>query len=152
VYVVGVLLQTLIVPVVSGALTLLVAGGDPVIGFGRWFLFWGLGTRLLLAGAVQVLRPGFTLRTVLGESDAGTLLTVQELGFANLAMGLVATVGSFIPAWWVPAAIPGGLFMGQTGLRHVGRPAKELAERVATWTDLLVAAAMLVFATWVLTH
>ena len=144
-YVVVVLLQTLILPLASSAVELGAGGGDPILVAGRWFLFWGVGTRLMLAGVVQVLRPSFTLRGVLGQADSGALQIVQELGFANIAMGALGMIGAFVPDWWAAAAIPGGIFLGQAGLRHVLTPEKGLEERVATWTDLLVAAAMLVF-------
>lgn len=144
-YIAVVLLQTLILPLVSGCIELLATGGDPVLVLGRWFLFWGVGTRLVLAGLVQVTRPSFTARDILGADAGNTLLIVQELGFANIAMGALAVIGAFVPAWWIPAAIPGGIFLGQAGLRHVAKRDKGLEERVATWTDLLVAAAMIVF-------
>lgn len=144
-YVVVVLLQTLVLPIASGIVELALQGGDPVFVFGRWFLFWGVGTRLVLAGIVQVARPSFTARDILGADAGEALHIVQELGFANLAMGTLAVIGSFVPAWWVPAALPGGIFLGQAGLRHVAKPGKGHEELVATWTDLLVAGAMLVF-------
>lgn len=144
-YVAVVLLQTLALPLASAVLELAANGGDPVLVVGRWFLFWGVGTRLLLAGVVQVARPSFTARDVLGAGETGALHIVQELGFANIAMGAVAVIGAFVPGWWAAAAIPGGIFLGQAGLRHVATPDKGLEERVATWTDLLVAVVMLVF-------
>ena len=95
------------------------------------------------------LGPGdpteLTARDILGADAGNTLLIVQELGFANIAMGALAVIGAFVPAWWIPAAIPGGVFLGQAGMRHVAKRDKGLEERVATWTDLLVAAAMIVF-------
>jgi hypothetical protein len=144
-YIVVVLLQTVVLPIISGAIELVMIGGDGALVVGRWFLFWGVGTRLLLAGAVQVLRPAFTTRNVLGGTDAGSLLIVQELGAANLAMGVVAVIGAFVPGWAAAAAIPGGLFLGQAGLRHIAKPDKGQEERVATWTDLVVAAMMALF-------
>jgi len=144
-YIAVVLLQTLILPLASGAVEVAATGGDPLLVFGRWFLFWGVGTRLLLAGAVQVVRPAFTLRDILGQTDPGTLLVVQELGFANIAMGTLGVIGALVPDWRAAAAIPGLIFLGQAGLRHVLRPEKGLEERIATWTDLLVAAVMIVF-------
>lgn len=144
-YVMVVLLQTLILPLASGIVELVGQGGDPVLVIGRWFLFWGVGTRLLLAGIVQVARPSFTARDILGAGESGALHVVQELGFANIAMGVVGVVGAFVTGWWAAAAIPGGIFLGQAGLRHVAKPGKGLEEQVATWTDLLVALAMLVF-------
>lgn len=144
-YIVVVLLQTLILPSVSGIIELAAQGGDPILVFGRWWLFWGVGTRLLLAGVVQIVKPAFTARDILGDAAAGTLHVVQELGFANLAMGLIAVIGAFVPDWYAPAAIPGGLFLAQAGLRHVTKPGKDREEQVATWTDLLDGAVMLVF-------
>jgi len=150
VYVAIVLLQTLVLPLASGLVELATAGSDPVLVLGRWFLFWGVGSRFLLAGAVQVVRPTFTARDILGAQADGALLIVQELGFANLAMGAVAAVGAFVPGWWAAAALPGGIYMALAGLRHVAKPEKGLNERVATWTDLLVAVVILVFAVHVI--
>lgn len=144
-YVTVVLLQTLVLPLVSAPIELAAHGGDPVLVVGRWFLFWGVGTRLLLAGTVQVARPSFTARDILGAGETGALQLVQELGLANIAMGTVAVVGALVPEWRAAAAVPGGIFLGLAGLRHVAKPGKDLEERVATWTDLLVAGVMLVF-------
>jgi len=33
-----------------------------ILLIGRWFVFWGIGVRLGLAGMRQVLQPGFTVR------------------------------------------------------------------------------------------
>ena len=66
-YVVVVLLQKLVLPLVSGAIELAAeAGAGPILVFGRWFLFWGFGTRLLLAGVAQIVhrrvRTGLAVR------------------------------------------------------------------------------------------
>jgi hypothetical protein len=144
-YVILVLAQTVVLPVVSGAIELLISGGDPTEVFGRWFLFWGVGTRLLVAGVSQILRPAFTVQNILGEPNAGAGQIAQELGFANVAIGIGAIVAAFVPGWGVPVAIVGGLFLGLAGFRHIGKLHPNLKEIVATWTDVLVFVAMAVY-------
>jgi hypothetical protein len=41
--------QTVVLPIVSGAIQLAVGGGDPVLVLGIWWVFWGVGTRLFVA-------------------------------------------------------------------------------------------------------
>jgi hypothetical protein len=144
-YIALVVAQTVVLPAVSGAIELALQGGDPVLVFGRWFLFWGVGTRLFVAGISQIARPGFT-SGLLGIAGAGTNQLVQELGFSNVIVGAVAILAAaFVPDWQVPAAIIGGTFLGLAGVRHVAKRGMERAELVATWTDLIVGAAMVIF-------
>jgi hypothetical protein len=145
-YVVVVLLQTLILPLGFGAFSFdSHAALDVLATFGRWFLFWGVGTRLALAGIVQVVRPDFTTSGILGESPAAVSLTTRELGFANVAMGAGAIVGTFVGGG-LAAAVTGGAYMACAGFGHVGKSAsKNTKETVATWTDLLIFAAMAVY-------
>ena len=152
-YIVLVLAQTVVLPLVSGFVELALQGGDdPIHVFGRWFLFWGVGTRLLVAGLSQIVRPGFTAALLgIGDPDANQL--VQELGYMNAIVGAVAVVAAAaVPGWQVPLAIIGGGYLGLAGLRHVAKRGVETAELVATWTDLVVAAAMAVFLIGSLTH
>jgi hypothetical protein len=142
VYIILVLAQTVVLPLVSGTIELLVGGGDPVLVYGRWFLFWGVGTRLLVAGVSQIFRPGFTVQNILGEPNAGATQIAQELGFANLSIGVGAIVAAFVPGWAVPVAIIGGLFLGLAGFRHVAKKHPNVKEIVATWTDILLFLAM----------
>ncbi|WP_236983417.1 DUF6790 family protein [Mycobacterium kiyosense] len=133
-----VLLQTVILPMISGALQLAVSGGDPAIVLGVWWAFWGVGTRLFVAGVSQLVNPGRTAQGILGIDDSSAELVVHELGYANLSMGLVAMLSAFAGSWGVLGSIPGAVFLGLAGLRHVARRGKNRDEVVATWTDLLV--------------
>ena len=151
-YIALVLLQTLILPVISGIIELIVAPSDPVVVFGRWFLFWGVGTRLLVAGFSQVVRPQFTVQNILGSPNDGAAQIAQELGFANLSFGVLGIVGFFVAGWDVPAAIAGGLFLGLAGFRHLPKKHPNLKESVATWSDLLIFAVMAVLVVWTLLH
>jgi len=121
-------------------------GGNPLLLAGKWFTFWGIGVRLFIAGLSQTLRPGFTAQNILGaKPDASANLIVQELGFANLAFGLVGILSLPIFGWLVPAALAGGVFLALAGIRHIAKPHKNTKEWIATLTDLLVAAVALVF-------
>jgi hypothetical protein len=147
-YLVLVLALMVVAPVGSVIAELLVGGGnvDLALTAGKWFTFWGVGVRLFIAGLSQTLRPEFTAQNILGgKSDASANLVVQELGFANLAFGLVGVLTLPIPGWLVPGALAGGLFLGLAGIRHIAKPHKNTKEVVATLTDLLVAAVTLGF-------
>lgn len=98
-YIVVVLLQTVILPMISGALQLAVSGGDPAIVLGVWWAFWGVGTRLFVAGVSQLVNPGRTAQGILGIDDSSAELVVHELGYANLSMGLVAMLSAFAGSW-----------------------------------------------------
>lgn len=132
-----ILLQTLILPLVSGAIHLLVAGGNPFLVFGIWWGFWGVGIRLGLAGVSQIMKPDRT-RRILGVEATDANQIVQELGYANLGMGVTALAIPFLPTWSVLLAVPGAIFLLLAGVRHIAKPGKGAAEQVATWTDLLV--------------
>jgi hypothetical protein len=99
-----------------------------------------------------VLKPEYTVQGILGASNADAAHIAQELGFANVCMGLAAVVAFARPEWWVVGAIPGGLFLLLAGLRHVAKPGKDREELVATWTDLLVGAVMVVLVVWQLAN
>ncbi len=96
----------------------------------------------------QVLRPEFTVQGILGGANGDAAHIAQELGFANICMGIAAIVAFTRPEWWVVGAIPGGMFLLLAGLRDVAKPGKDREELVATWTDLLVGAAMAVLIAW----
>jgi hypothetical protein len=137
-YIVVVLLQTLVLPLVCGGIHLVVAGGNALVVLGIWWAFWGVGTRLLVAGISQIMNPGRTAKGILGAKDPAAEQVVQELGYANLAMGVVGLATAFAPGWGIVGSLPGAVFLGLAGLRHVAKSGKNRDETVATWTDLLV--------------
>src|SRR6202042_3797472 len=82
----------------------------------KWYVFWAVGVRLLLAGLRQIFQPRYTAETIVGIKSAGSLLLVRELGFATTAMGSVAVATIFMPTWVLPAAIVGTIYYGLAGL------------------------------------
>lgn len=137
-----------VLPIVSTVVELVVTGdsANALAIVGKWFLFWGVGVRLTIAGISQTVKPSFTAENILGEkASSGANQIVQELGFANLGFGIVGLIAPWIAGWAVPAAIPAAIFLGLAGARHIAKPNKNGKEWLATLTDLLVSIVLLVF-------
>jgi hypothetical protein len=115
---------------------------------GKWFVFWAVGVRLTLAGLRQVAAPDFTARAVFRIEAPEALPLVRELGFANLAAGVVGLASLAWPGFVLPAAIWGAIFLGAAGVMHARRSGRSRHESVAMVSDLFVA---LVLAGYVLT-
>ena len=149
-YFILVILQTIILPIVSGVIELVVVGGDPVLVFGKWWVFWGVGTRLLVAGVAQLSGKGPT-SAILGAAAPSiqeTQLT-RELGMANLTIGLAGLL-ALVPGWALPAGFAGGIYLLIAGIMHLPKKGKNPQESLATWTDLLVGVVVVVLAVYVL--
>lgn len=109
----------------------------------RWFVFWVVGVRLLVAGLRQIAQPRYTAETLLGVKDPDAILIVRELGFANTAIGSVGLCSVFLPAWNLPLAAIGAIFYGLAGINHAARMQKNKLEIVAMISDLYAAAMLL---------
>ncbi|MBN9175825.1 MAG: hypothetical protein J0I43_00425 [Microbacterium sp.] len=145
-YFIIVIAQTVVLPLVSGTWQLLAAGGDPILVFGAWWVFWGVGTRLLLAGVVQTAGKGQTSH-ILGSAESSVAETqlTRELGTANIGMGLAGLL-ALVPGWALPAGLAGGVFLLLAGLMHVAKKGKNAQETLATWTDLVVGVVVVILA------
>jgi len=117
-------------------------GADPLFLIGKWFVFWSVGARLGLAGVRQIVNPNFTADTIFGLKDKGALIIVQELGFANLSIGLLGVLSILNRNWIVPAAIVGGLFYGLAGIKHLLKGDRNATETIAMVSDLFIFAAL----------
>lgn len=138
-YFVVVGLQTVVLPLISGIIQLNVSGGDPVLVFGLWWAFWGVGTRLLVAGITQLVKPDLTAGIMGSETASAAEKTVtRELAQANIAFG-VAGLLALVPGWWPIAGFAGALYLFFAFLGHVRNPGKNAQEQFALWTDLIVA-------------
>lgn len=149
-YFILVIAQTIVLPIVSGSIELATSGGDPVLVFGAWWIFWGVGTRLLVAGLAQVSGKGPTAE-ILGSTSASQQekQLTRELGTANLAMGLAGLL-ALVHGWALPAGAAGGVFLLIAGVLHVAKKGKGPQEALATWTDLLVGVVVVALAVDVL--
>ena len=112
---------------------------------GKWFVFWGVGVRLGLAGLRQFFQPAFTAREIFHMQGDEALPLVRELGVANLATGLVGLLSILAPSFVAPVAISAGIFYGVAGLRHVFEAHRSLNETVAMVSDLAIFLVLAVF-------
>ncbi len=145
-YLVMVIVLMVALPVLSVASELVVFhGGDVLVQVGRWFVFWAVGVRLLAAGLRQTIDPTFTAKTIFAIGDPAARRIVRELGFGNLAIGLIGMLALVNSGWIVPAAIAGGVFYGLASLRHVRNRDRTRTETIAMVSGLFAAG---VIAAW----
>jgi hypothetical protein len=124
------------------AMTAGAAGWPELIG--KWFVFWAVGIRLLLAGGRQLLRPALTSE-LLQLKDPAAHKLVREVGFGNLAIGATGTLSLPLPAWSLAAAMCGGLFLGFAGVQHLSTRHRSTGETWAMVSDLFVFAVLALY-------
>jgi hypothetical protein len=122
-----------------------IVGNAPwsLIVIGKWFVIWSVGVRLLLAGLRQVVQPRYTAEVILSLKSDESLFLVRELGFANVAIGLVGVGSIVFPAWRAAGALAGGVFYALAGVSHVLQRHRGRLENIAMVSDLWAAAVLL---------
>jgi hypothetical protein len=140
--VVAALMFVLPVACIAGELVLESAPFSLVV-VGKWFVIWCVGARLLLAGLRQILQPRYTAQVILSLKSDESLILVRELGFANVAFGLLGLGSAVYPSWRLPAALAGGVFYGLAGANHVLQAHRSRLENVAMFSDLWAAVVLL---------
>jgi len=133
-----------VLPLASISTESLLAGapvGAPLVG--KWFVFWAVGWRLLLAGLRQIAQPAYTAREILGLKGEEALILVRELGFANVAMGVLGVASLFMTPWQLAGALVGAVFYGFAGVNHAREAHRNRMENVAMVSDLFTAAILL---------
>jgi hypothetical protein len=144
-YVPMVVMLMLVLPFISVLAQLLLGthaaphASDLMPAIAKWYVFWAMGIRLLLAGLRQSLQPAYTAKTILGLESTDCLVLVREIGFANIAMGSVATASLYMSGWVIPAALAGGIYYGLAGINHIFRKHRGRLETVAMTSDLFAA-------------
>jgi hypothetical protein len=135
----------LIFPVASIAIEVLVLdhGVFNVATVGKWFVFWAVGVRLLVAGLRQIAQPRYTAEVILGVKNPDAILIVRELGFANTAIGGAGTVSIFLNGWVAPLAVIGAVFYGLAGINHVTHGQRGKIENAAMISDFFASAVLL---------
>lgn len=145
-YIIFVAATMLVLPAISIAVELSRVSNTSVLAMsGKWFVFWGLGVRLSVAGIKQTLQPDFTAAQILGVDDPRSHTLVRELGFANVCSGLTGMISLFVPTWRMAAAFVGGLYMAIAGVNHLLHKPAGINEVVATVSDIFIAAVMAVY-------
>ncbi|MGA3140186.1 MAG: DUF6790 family protein [Xanthobacteraceae bacterium] len=139
-YFIFVALFLFVLPAISVLVEAVLRSGsaDLMLLVGKWFVFWGVGVRLFIAGLRQVAQPRFTAESIFQVKDRGALSIVREVGFANLAMGALGLLTLAEPNFLVSAAIVGGLYYGLAGAGHAVRGNKNASEWTALVSDLFM--------------
>jgi hypothetical protein len=120
-YLVVVVALMLVLPLTSSVIALDGPAPEPVAAvLVRWFVFWGVGVRLLLAGVRQIVEPRYTAEEILGIESEPAHAVIRELGFANVALGTVGMASLFARAWAEPAGLAGAAFGGLLAMLTVG--------------------------------
>ena len=104
----------------------------------KWFVFWGVGIRLLTSGISQISNPSFTAQSIFHIRDTESFKIVRELGFANFCLGAVGIASLFMTGWRLPAAFSGGLFFGIAGVNHIIKKPESPNEVVALVSDIFI--------------
>jgi hypothetical protein len=152
-YVPVVLLLTIIAPVATALVRQFVLNdtAPQIVLLGEAYVFWAGGVRLLLAGLRQVFQPKFTAQQIFEITDEKPLQIVQELGFANLSMGLLCLISPLIPGAPLTGAIVAGAYYGLAGLKHFTTKSTHTANRrLAMWTDVLVFVVLAIYTAFTL--
>ncbi|MGA2056851.1 MAG: DUF6790 family protein [Bradyrhizobium sp.] len=148
-YIAVVALTMLILPLMSIAVE---HGVHPDIALvtlmGRWFVFWGVGVRLALAGLRQFFQPSFTAREIFHTTSDEALPLVRELGVANFAAGIIALLSLWNAGFVPPSAIYAAIFYGAAGIVHITGRDRSRNENIAMASDLFIAAVLATYVAW----
>jgi hypothetical protein len=145
-YIAVVALTMLVLPLLSIAVDhSLHPDASAVLLIGRWFVFWGVGVRLTLAGLRQFFQPSFTAREIFHTTGEEVLPIVRELGIANFSAAAVALLSLAAPSFVIPAAISAALLYGVAGVRHIAGRDRSRNENIAMSSDLFMALVLVVF-------
>jgi hypothetical protein len=139
-------LTMLVLPVGAVVIDAVITHAPLLSLIGKWFVFWAVGARLLVAGVRQYFQPAFTSRDILGVDSPEAYVLVRELGGANIASGIVGLLSLATPSFVLPTAIGAGIFYAFAGLEHIRADHRNQNESVAMVSDIFVAAVLLGFA------
>jgi hypothetical protein len=136
----------LVFPLTSIAIQILSGGPGALTGalVAKWFVFWMVGARLLVAGLRQIVQPRYTAEHILGIEDSSATLIVRELGFANTAIGSIGIASLFFRSWQFPIALLGAIFYALAGINHLTDDQRNKLQGFAMVSDLFAAAVLLV--------
>lgn len=119
-----------------------------VDALGKWFVFWGVGWRLVGAAVHQMMRPGYTAKDIFEIHDPAASKLVLEIGFGNLALGIPAIASLYFPAWVPALALAGCIFYALAGIQHIRNKASTRSEIAAMVSDLGIATILLAYLLW----
>jgi hypothetical protein len=112
---------------------------------GKWFVYWVIGIRLFTVGIRQIIQPKFTAKDILGLNGTESWILVRELGFANTALGVVGILSIFFWEWIQPSALAGSIFLGLAGINHLLTKNKNIHEKTAMISNIIISIVLLIY-------
>ncbi|HEY4195736.1 MAG TPA: hypothetical protein VGM63_09390 [Mucilaginibacter sp.] len=122
---------------------------DPIL-IGKWVTFWAVGIRLFIKGLNQIIIPILSKLKNYSLKNEEKFAIIRELGFAKISLGAMGILSILNTGWHLLAAISGALFYGLAGIRHLFKKPESLNAFIATITDQLVFAMILLYLSFVL--
>lgn len=117
----------------------LFAGSNDLISIAfKWFVFSGIGLRLLSAGIKQAVQPQYTAQEIFDMFNENANPIIRELGFANICFGMLAITSLFIPSFAIPSCLAGGLYFGLAGVMHILKKKDSNEEIFAMISDIYI--------------
>jgi len=146
-YIIGVLGLSFGLPVISFFIESLIIQKPSAVFFlfGKWFIFYAVGFRLLLAGIRQTTNPAFTAKEIFHFEGNESFPVVRELGFANLCFGLIGILSLFLPEWRIVSAFGSGLYYIITAVSHFIKKPAGFNEKFAMVTSVFIFLLLLVY-------
>ncbi len=138
-YLAVVALTMFVLPLVSIGWAYAAGSTDLLRLTGVYFVFWGVGLRLTLAGVRQYLQPQFTARDILGLEGSESFVIVRELGGANIATGIAGLASLAFPTFVAPTALVAAIFYAFAAGEHLKSAHRGRNENVALWSDVFIA-------------
>ncbi|HTE28416.1 hypothetical protein [Flavitalea sp.] len=83
---------------------------------GKWFAFWAIGIRLLVAGFMQLTRKSNSRNHLSAREDSG--MVKKATGVANLVLSALGFLCVASSEGSLLAAITVGVYLGLAGLQH----------------------------------
>ena len=110
--------------------------------FVKWFIFWAAGIRLFTAGIKQASNPEFTATKIFRLLKPETYVIIRELGFANIALGVMGILSLLNDSWRILAAISCSIFFGLAAVQHSLRETFGDNELTATLYDAVAVSSL----------
>lgn len=138
----------LVLPIISIVQDVATGTTELIASIGKWFVFWGVGWRLVAAGGHQLIRPSFTAKDIFEIKDPDATKLVFEIGFGNLALGIPAIASAYVPEWVPALALAGAIFYSLAGIQHIRNKASTRGEVAAMVSNIGLAAVLIFYLLW----
>lgn len=104
----------------------------------KWFVFSGVGLRLLSAGLKQAINPAFTASEIFKVKDQNVFPIVREVGFANISLGIIGVISFFFSEFRMASSVAGCLYFGLAGCLHLFNKKRSKNEVFAMFSDYFI--------------